>query len=64
MRPVDVKWETYIDFFVESNIKKPTFKVGDNIKYKGIFSMVYKPNWNYKNLQLKKLKLQHHQHMR
>lgn len=41
MKPVGVKFDTNVDFFVESNIKKLKFKVRDHVqmsKYENIFS--------------------------
>ena len=32
MKPVDVKFRTYIDFGIENNEKNPKFKVGDHEK--------------------------------
>ena len=32
MKPVDVKFRTYIDFGIENNEKNPKFKVGDHKK--------------------------------
>ena len=40
MKPVDVKWCTYIDFAVENDNKEAKFKVVDHVrisKYKNIF---------------------------
>ena len=48
MKPVDVKWSTYIDFNKENNKEGPKFKVGDNVrisKYKNIFAKKCVPNW-------------------
>ena len=49
MKPVDVKYNTYIDFEKEVNDKNPKFKVGDHVrisKYKNIFAKRYTPNWS------------------
>ena len=49
MKPVDVKFSTYIDFGIENNDKDPKFKVGDHVrisKYKNIFAKAYVPNWS------------------
>ena len=48
MKPIDVKYNTYIDFRKVSNDKDPKFKVGDHVrisKYKNIFAKGYMPNW-------------------
>ena len=47
MKPIDVKYNTYIDFGKEVNDNDPKFKVGDHVrisKYKNIFAKGYTPN--------------------
>ena len=49
MKPIGVKFYTYIDFEKEVNDKDPKFKVGDYVrisKYKNIFAKGYMPNWS------------------
>ena len=49
MKPVDVKYNTYIDFKKENNNKDPKFKVDDHVrisKYKNTFAKGYMPNWS------------------
>ena len=47
MKPLDVKYNTYIDSSKEVNDKDPKYKVGDHVrisKYKTIFAKGYTPN--------------------
>ena len=47
MKPVDVKDNTYIDFFKKVNDRDPKSKVGDHVrisKCKNIFDKGYTPN--------------------
>ena len=47
MKPLDVKYNTYIDSSKEANDKDPKLKVGDHArisKYKTIFAKGYTPN--------------------
>ena len=49
MKPINVKYNTYIDFEKEVNDKDPKFKVRDYVrisKYKNIFSKGYMRNWS------------------
>ena len=49
MKPVDVKYNTYINFVKEINDKDPKLKVGDHVrisKYKNVFTKGYMPNWS------------------
>ena len=54
MKPVDVKYNTYIESMElhsnkEVNDKVPKFKVDDHVKiskYKNIFAKGYTPNWS------------------
>ena len=59
IKPVDVKWSTYIDSSIEINNKDPKFKIGDTdriSKYKNIFAKGYIPNWSEKVFVIKKVK--------
>ena len=59
MKPVDVKWSTYIDFYKENNKEVTKFKVGDNVrisKYKNIFAKGYFPNRSEEIFVIKKSK--------
>ena len=59
MKPVDVKWNTYIDSSKEINDKDPKFKIGDIVrisKYKNIFAKGYTPNWSEEVFVIKKVK--------
>ena len=59
MKPVHVKWNTYIDSGKEINEKDPKFKIGDNVrisKYKNIFAEAYFPNWSEDVFVIKKVK--------
>ena len=59
MKPVDVKWITYIDFNKENNKKDPKFNVGGHVrlsKYKNIFAKVYFPNWSEEAFMITKIK--------
>ena len=59
MKPVDVKYNTYIAFKKEVNDKNPKFKVGDHVrisKYKNIFGKGYMPNWSEEIFVIKKIK--------
>ena len=45
--PVDLKWNTYINYSKEINDKDPKFKTGYFVrisKYKNIFAKIYLPN--------------------
>ena len=59
IKPVDVKWSTYIDSRKEINEKVPKLRIGDIIrmaKYKNIFAKGYTPNWSEKVFVIKKAK--------
>ena len=59
MKPVDVKYNTYIDLNKEVNDKDPKFKVGDHArisKYKNIFAKGYTPNWSEEVFVVSKIK--------
>ena len=49
MKPIDVKYNTYINIDKEVNDNDPKFKVGNHVrisKYKHIFVKGYTPNWS------------------
>ena len=59
MKPVDIKYNTYIDFKKGVNDKDPKFKVGDYVrisKYKNIFAKGYTPNWSEEVFVVSKIK--------
>ena len=59
MKPVDVKWNTYIESSKEIINKHRKFKVGDTVrisKYKNIFAKGYTPNWSEEIFVIKKVK--------
>ena len=59
MKPVDVKYNTYIDFKKEVNNKDKKFKVGDQVrisKYKNTFAKGYTPKWSEEVFVIKKVK--------
>ena len=68
MKPVDVKYNTYIESMElhsnkEVNDKVPKFKVDDHVKiskYKNIFAKGYTSNWSEEVFVIKKLKIQLH----
>ena len=58
MKPVDVKWNTYIESSKEIINKHRKFKVGDTVrisKYKNIFAKGYTPNWSEEIFVIKKV---------
>ena len=61
MKPVDVKWKTYIGSSKEINNKDPKFRTGDIVrvsKYKNIFAKGYVTNWSEEEVFVfKKLKI-------
>ena len=49
MKLKDVKDDSFVEYFEESNKTDPKFKVSDNVrisKYKNIFAKGYTPNWS------------------
>ena len=59
MKPVDVKWNTYIESSKEIINKHRKFKVGDTVrisKYKNIFAKGYTPNCSEEIFVIKKVK--------
>ena len=60
MKPVHVKYNTYINFKKEVNDKDPKFKVGDHVRisnYKNIFTKGYTLNWSDKVFVTKNIKI-------
>ena len=59
MKPVDVKYNTYIDSSKEINDKGPKCKIGNIVrisKYKNIFGKGYVPNWSEEEFFITKVK--------
>ena len=59
MRPVDVKYNTYIDFEKEVNDKNPKYKIGNHVrisKYENIFAKGDMPNWSEEAFVIRKIK--------
>ena len=56
---VDVKNNTYIDFYKENSYKDLKFQVGDHVRisqYKNTFAKRYTPNWSEEVLVISKIK--------
>ena len=59
MKPIEVKYKTYIDSTKEVNDKNSKFRVGDLVrisKYKNIYAKGYTPNWSEEVFVIKKVK--------
>ena len=59
MKPVDVKWNTYINSSKEINDKDHKFKIDDTVrisKYQNIFTNGYTPNWSKQIFLIIKIK--------
>ena len=59
MKPVDVKWNTYINSSKEINDKDHKFKIDDTVrisKYQNIFTNGYTPNWSKQIFLIVKIK--------
>ena len=59
MKPVDVKWDTYIDSSKEINGKDSKFRIGNIVrilKYNNIFAKHYTPKWSEEVFVIKKVK--------
>ena len=59
IKPVDVNWNTCIDFDRKNNKEDPKFKVGDRVrilKYENIFAKVYGQNWSEKGFVITKVR--------
>ena len=60
MKPVNIKWNPYINYGKEINNKDPKFKIDDIVKiskYKIIFAKGYIPNWSAEVFVIKKVKI-------
>ena len=58
MKPIDVKFDFYAKYNVDSNDKDTKFKIGDNYrisKYKNFFAKLYAPNWLEKGFVISKV---------
>ena len=63
MKPIDIKYNSYAEYNVESNEKDPKFKFGDHVrisKVTNIFAKGYASNSSQKDFVIKKIKLQFH----
>ena len=59
MKPVDVKFDSYVEYNVDSNDKDPKFKISDQLsisKYKNIFAKGYVPIWSEEVFVINKIK--------
>ena len=59
MKPVDVKYNTYINFKKGVSNKNPKFKVGDHLrisKYKNVFAKGHTPSQSEEVFAIKKVK--------
>ena len=59
MKPIDVKYNTYINTSKKIIYKDSKFKVGDRVrisKYKNIFAKEYMSNWSEEVFVIKKVK--------
>ena len=59
IKPVEVKWNTYIDFDKKNYKEDSKFKIGDHVrisKYKNIFAKFYVPNWSKEVFVITKVK--------
>ena len=59
MKPVDVTYDSYAEYNVDSNEKDPKFKIGDHVrisKYKNILAKGYTPNWSEEVFVISKIK--------
>ena len=59
IKPIDAKYNTYINAGKIVNDSGPKFKVGDHVrisKYKNIFAKGYTPNWSEEVFVIKEIK--------
>ena len=59
MKPIDVTYDSYAEYNVDSNEKDPKFKIGDHVrisKYKNILAKGYTPNWSGEVFVISKIK--------
>ena len=57
LKPIDVKGDSFAQYYGESNEKDPKFKVGDHVrisKYKNVFAKGHSPNWSEEIFVVKK----------
>ena len=66
MKPIDLKYGTYLDVGKENNEKYPKLEFGDHVrisKYNNIFARCYAPNWSDEVFMIKTLKMPFHEFM-
>ena len=59
MKPINFKFDSYVEYIVDSNDKDPKFKVGDHVrisKYIIIFAKEYASNWSEEVFIILKMK--------
>ena len=59
MKPIDVKYDSYAEYNVDSNAKDPKFKIGGHVrisKHKHIFAKGYTSNWSEEVFVITKIK--------
>ena len=59
MKPIDVTYDSYAEYNVDSNEKDLKFKIGDHVrisKYKNILAKGYTPNWSEEVFVISKIK--------
>ena len=59
MKPIDVTPDSYANYNEDSNVTKPKFKIGDNVrilKHKNIFTKGYSKNWSEEVFVASKIK--------
>ena len=59
MKPIDVTYDSYAEYNVDSNEKDPKFKIADHVrisKYKNILAKGYTPNWSEEVFVISKIK--------
>ena len=59
MKPIDVTSNSYAEYNIDSNAKKPKFEIGDHVrisKYKNIFAKGYDSNWSEEVFVINKIK--------
>ena len=59
MKPIDVTYDSYVEYNEDSNVTKPKLKVGDHVrisKYKNIFLKGYTKNWSEEVFVVNKIK--------
>ena len=59
VKPIDTISGSYAEYNVDSYVKNPKFKIGDNVrisKYKNIFAKGYSTNWSEEVFVTSKIK--------